>query len=99
MMTTNYLRASNLTLMAAFPSEHSPSFERCGQGCAEQSTPSRLVTCGHMYLDHGGLLANTAGRALRTSPECTVWDSATYWGLLCISCMSECSAILSVHSL
>ena len=56
LMTTNYLRASNLTLIAAFPSEHSPSFERCGQGCAEHSSSSRLVTCGHMYLDHGGLL-------------------------------------------
>lgn len=57
MMTTSYLRASNLTLLAAFPSAHSPSFERCGQGCAAHSTPNRLVTCGHMYLDHGGFTA------------------------------------------
>ena len=53
LMTTTALRASNLTLLTAFPSAHSPPFERCGQGCAVPSTPSRLVTCGHMYLDQG----------------------------------------------
>lgn len=57
MMTTSHLRASNLTLIAAFPSTKSPPFERCGEGCAEQSSASRLVTCGHMYLDQGRPLA------------------------------------------
>lgn len=52
-MTTTALRASNLTLLAAFPSAESPHFERCGQGCRAQSTAQRLVTCGHMYLDQG----------------------------------------------
>lgn len=56
-MTTTYLRASNLTLLAAFPSAQSPLFERCGQGCAAHNSPNRLVTCGHMYLDHGGFTA------------------------------------------
>ena len=65
MMTTNYLRASNLTLIAAFSSAQSPPFERCGQGCAEQSSASRLVTCGHMYLDHGGPLAERSWHSLR----------------------------------
>ncbi|CAL5222310.1 g4654 [Coccomyxa viridis] len=53
LMTTTALRASNLTLLAAFPSAESPHFERCGQGCRAQSTAQRLVTCGHMYLDQG----------------------------------------------
>ena len=53
LMTTTALRASNVTLLAAFPSAQSPPFERCGQGCRAQSTAQRLVTCGHMYLDHG----------------------------------------------
>lgn len=60
MMTTTFLRASNLTLLAAFPPAQAAPFERCGQGCAAQSTPSRLVTCGHMYLDHGGLPPSTS---------------------------------------
>lgn len=54
MMTTSFLRASNLTLLAAFPSPNSPAFERCGQGCSARNSPSRLVACSHMYLDHGG---------------------------------------------
>ena len=53
MMTTSFLRASNLTLLAAFPFAQAPTFERCGQGCAAHSSSSRLVTCGHMYLDQG----------------------------------------------
>ena len=63
MMTTSLLRASNLTLLAAFASPDAPAFERCGQGCSAQSSPGRLVTCGHMYLDHGG-----------PSAESTCWD-------------------------
>lgn len=58
LMTTTALRASNLTLLTAFPSAHSPPFERCGQSCDVPSTPSRLVTCGHMYLDQGQLLCH-----------------------------------------
>ncbi len=53
MMTTSYLRASNLTLLVAFSSAQAPTFERCGQGCAAHSSSSLLVTCGHMYLDQG----------------------------------------------
>ena len=61
MMTTSSLRASNLTLLAAFPSAQAPTFERCGQGCAAHSSSSRLVTCGHMYLDQGWCSDFSAG--------------------------------------
>lgn len=60
LMTTTALRASNLTLLAAFPAPGSPPFERCGQACTVQSTAKLLVTCGHMYLDHGTYQALTS---------------------------------------
>ena len=53
LMTTTALRASNLTLLAAFPAPGSPPFERCGKRCTVQSTAKHLVTCGHMYMDQG----------------------------------------------
>ena len=51
--TTAAARAANLTLVAALPGPHSPSFSRCGQGCSAQSSSGNLVACGHMYLDQG----------------------------------------------
>ena len=73
LMTTTALRASNLSLLAAFPSAHSAHFERCGQGCTAQSTANRSVTCGHMYLDHGAsgrVLHRKGPQALEDLPLC-----------------------------
>ena len=60
--------AANLTLIAALPGPQQPGFERCGQGCAAQSSPGNLVACGHMYLDQGVLRSSCVHPGLYRSP-------------------------------